>query len=308
MIPIFKVRTFSDYLQDTIDFFKTSGKTFLTNYLKLVGVLLVITIGLNQVVTNSSLNFLNQISQVSNESSQVFSPINILSIIVLIIIGFILTIVTWLYPVFVLKAQTTPLIKQPGAPELKVLIKQNALRTIGFFILSSLFGTPLIFLSFILAGLLVFLIVGIPLLLIIFPLAISFFSLAFYDYTLNKSSFFESYRVAYAMIRKNFVSIVANNCIILILMTIAMGIPALSLQGLQMGAILEGVDSTSFQTPGILMQLALIIVTTIATFANYIIYTIFMVNQGMVYFSELERRDSLQVVDLIESIGNSKNE
>lgn len=308
MNPILKARTFSDYLQDTIDFFKLQGKTFFTNYLKLTGVLLIITIGFNLIITSTSLDLFTNLESGDIDDLEVFSPLNVLSIIGLIFIGLIVTIITWLYPIFVLKGKSEPLKKELTLNDYKHLIKKNALRSIGFFILSSLLGAPVLVILFSLSIVLVVIIIGIPLLLLIFPVYLSLFNLAFYEYTINKTSFFDSYSVAFNMLKKNFVPIVANTCIVLILMSIAMGIPAISMQGLQLAYILEGQDGMVNQSPGIIMQLAFLVCTVALALINYLFYCIFIVNQGMVYFSEIDRRDNNQVINLIDSIGNPKNE
>lgn len=301
MINLRQPKDFSTYLQDTIDLFKTKGKSIILNYLKICGLLLVITIGLNQILSASSFEFINQLNRGDFDPEDLFSPMNALMFFIIFLLTIIISVITFIYPMFFLELYDQK--NQDESINTTTLVKKNGLRAFGFLFLSSLILTPISILIVGIFGALSIILIGIPLLLLFFPTLITFFSLAFYDYILNKNDLFGSYGVSFRMLKANFGAILGNACIILLLSSILISIPVSIIQFLTFGSILQGLDNQVMYNPSLATQIIVAIVGTISALFSYLIYLIFMINQGIVFFSEQERRDNTNIDNLIESIG-----
>ncbi|MHC5352738.1 hypothetical protein ACYSNX_00865 [Myroides sp. LJL115] len=301
MINLRQPKDFGTYLQDTIDLFKTQGKSFLMDYLKLCGLLLIITIGLNQILSSSSYEFINQLNTGEFDSEEFFSPINTLTLFIIFILSTIISIITFIYPMYFLNLYGQN--KRDKASEYKTLVRKNGFRAFGFLFFSTLLLIPISMIAVGIFGALSIILIGIPLLILFFPTMASFFTLAFYDYMLNRNDFFASYGVSFRMLKANFGAILGNGCIILLLSTILISIPASILQFITFGSILQGLENPQPYDPSLPTQIITVILAIITSLFSYLVYLVFMINQGIVFFSEQERRDNTNIDNLIESIG-----
>lgn len=303
MINLNQKKDFSSFIQDTIDLFKDKGKTFFINYFKISGILLVVLLGFNQIISTSTLEYMNQLNSGYFQENDIFTPVNILSILVVMVLSIILTIITFLYPVYFLDSYAKNHTLVDTTQDYKKIIRKNASRTFVFFLLTSVVFFPLVCILAFLFGLLSIILIGIPLLILLFPVVTTFIFLAFYDYTLTKNNYFSSWSVAFKMLKNNFIAIVGNACVIMLLLSIAASIPMLLVQGFTFSSILQGLDNTEIPPMSTTTQIWFFLSVVVSTFVSYCCYCIFLINQGIVFFSEQERRDNNEISELINSIG-----
>ncbi|NMR35996.1 DUF4013 domain-containing protein [Chryseobacterium aquaticum] len=195
-MQFYKKRDFGTFISDSFGFFRTYGKNYFKNYILLNGLLLILMV---VVVIFGYRELFSQIfgSNLSGESSYMedyfqnnmglFVAVGIITFLLFII----LMIVNYLFPVFYLKRLSE------GQQKIKVddIVKdfKSNLGKIGILCLGMVFiVSPL---SFILVGVsyaLVFIIIGLPILLFVFPTVINMINFLMYDLFNSKRGFFES--------------------------------------------------------------------------------------------------------------------
>lgn len=195
-MQFYKKRDFGTFISDSFGFFRTYGKNYFKNYILLNGLLLILMV---VVVIFGYREVFSQIfgSNLSGKSSYMedYFQNNLGLLVAVGIITFllfiILMIVNYLFPVFYLKRLSE------GQQKIKVddIVKdfKNNLGKIGVLCLGMVFiVSPL---SLILIGFsyaLVFIIIGLPILLFVFPTLMNMINFLMYDLFNSKRGFFES--------------------------------------------------------------------------------------------------------------------
>lgn len=195
-MQFYKKRDFGTFISDSFGFFRTYGKNYFKNYILLNGLLLILMV---VVVIFGYRELFSQIfgSNLSGKSSYMedYFQNNMGLFVIVGIITFllfiILMIVNYLFPVFYLKRLSE------GQQKIKVddIVKdfKSNLGKIGILCLGMIFiVSPL---SFILVGVsyaLVFIIIGLPILLFVFPTVMNIINFLMYDLFNSKRGFFES--------------------------------------------------------------------------------------------------------------------
>jgi len=195
-MQFYKKRDFGTFISDSFGFFRTYGKNYFKNYILLNGLLLILMV---VVVVFGYREVFSQIfgSNLSGKSSYMedyfqnniglFVAVGILTFLLFII----LMILNYLFPVFYLKRLSEGQQKIKADDILKDF-KSN-LGRIGTLCLGMVFiVSPL---SLILIGFsyaLVFIIIGLPILLFVFPTLMNMINFLMYDFFNSKRGFFES--------------------------------------------------------------------------------------------------------------------
>ncbi|WP_332454479.1 DUF4013 domain-containing protein [Chryseobacterium aquaticum] len=195
-MQFYKKRDFGTFISDSFGFFRTYGKNYFKNYILLNGLLLILMV---VVVIFGYRELFSQLfgSNLSGKSSYMedyfqnnmglFVAVGIITFLLFII----LMIVNYLFPVFYLKRLSE------GQQKIKAddIVKdfKSNLGKIGILCLGMIFiVSPL---SFILVGVsyaLVFIIIGLPILLFVFPTVMNIINFLMYDLFNSKRGFFES--------------------------------------------------------------------------------------------------------------------
>ncbi|RZJ47829.1 MAG: DUF4013 domain-containing protein [Chryseobacterium sp.] len=195
-MQFYKKRDFGEFISDSFGFFKLYGKNYFKNYILLNGLLLILMV---VVVIFGYRELFSQIfgSNVSGNSSYMesyfednlgmFIGVGILTFLLFVV----LMIVNYLYPVFYLKRLSGGQ-QKIGTEDILNDFKSNIGR-IAILCLGMIFiVSPL---SFILIGVsyaLVFIIIGLPILLFVFPTVFNIVNFLMYDFFNTKRGFFES--------------------------------------------------------------------------------------------------------------------
>ncbi len=195
-MQFYKKRDFGSFISDSFGFFRLYGKNYFKNYILLNGLLIILMVvvaifGYRELFSQLfSSNLSGNSSYMENyfESNiGMFIAIGILTFLLFVV----LMIVNYLYPVFYLKRLSE------GQQKIKTddIFNdfKNNIGRIGVLSLGMIFiVTPL---SFILIGVsyaLVFIIIGLPILIFVFPTVFNVVNFLMYDFFNSKRGFFES--------------------------------------------------------------------------------------------------------------------
>jgi hypothetical protein len=195
-MQFYKKRDFGTFISDSFGFFRLYGKNYFKNYILLNGLLLILMVvvvifGYRELFSQlfgSNLN--GNASYMENyfeDNLGMFIAIGILTFLLFIV----LMILNYLYPVFYLKRLSSGQ-QKIGTDDILNDFKSNIGR-IGTLCLGMIFiVSPL---SLILIGVsyaLVFIIIGLPILLFVFPTVFNIVNFLMYDMFNSKRGFFES--------------------------------------------------------------------------------------------------------------------
>ncbi|MCU7619040.1 DUF4013 domain-containing protein [Chryseobacterium sp. PBS4-4] len=195
-MQFYKKRDFGTFISDSFGFFRLYGKNYFKNYILLNGLLLILMVvvvifGYRELFSQlfgSNLN--GNASYMENyfeDNLGMFIAIGILTFLLFVV----LMILNYLYPVFYLKRLSSGQ-QKIGTDDILYDFKSNIGR-IGTLCLGMIFiVSPL---SLILIGVsyaLVFIIIGLPILLFVFPTVFNIVNFLMYDMFNSKRGFFES--------------------------------------------------------------------------------------------------------------------
>lgn len=315
MITLFKKRTFSDMLSDSFNFFKLEGKHFFKNYFIVNGIFLLLLIALSYFLFKVYFEAMSSTLTSSSNSNYNFAeelfdnnlPLIVGGGIFFGILMLFITLINFAYPVIYLKLYD----KNNGNTfQIKDIVNElkSKFGKIFLFFLISLFTVfPLIVILLSILVLLSFVLIGIPLLLITFPLLFSLMSLSLYEYLNNDQGFFQAIGKAIQYIFKQFWPILGSTIIIYAIIQTIMTILSMIPYFIGMISIFStinenGLDNEqeAFSALGILMTVIFII----SILANYIFHNLLMINQGMIYYSIRENIEHKSSYSDIDSIGN----
>ncbi len=195
-MQFYKKRDFGSFISDSFGFFRLYGKNYFKNYILLNGLLIILMVvvaifGYRELFSQLfSSNLSGNSSYMENyfESNiGMFIAIGILTFLLFVV----LMIVNYLYPVFYLKRLSEG--QQKIRTDDIFNDFKNNIGRIGVLSLGMIFiVAPL---SFILIGVsyaLVFIIIGLPILIFVFPTVFNVVNFLMYDFFNSKRGFFES--------------------------------------------------------------------------------------------------------------------
>lgn len=306
MFIVFKKREFSDLINDTLAFFKEEGKAYFKNYFALCGALLLLLF--------VSFYFLFDIifsSAQSNIDTNIDSfiesnfALTFLIILVTIVISIIVSLISTAFPIYYLKHMVEIPKDYQSLTPIKNAIKKDLGRLFIFGIGTFVLITPLLIIAMSLSILLIFLLVGIPLIIILIPLTSSLIYLAYFEYVTNGTSFFDSYQVAFNMIKSKFWMIVGNTCLLFLIIQIISSIISVIPQFFFYGGLFISEKSTHDlgDTEG--FKLLFTVIMILSTLVSFIMNNIMIINQGLIYYSIREQKEGIQSNTDIDTIGSN---
>ena len=315
MFQLYKKRNFSDFVGDTFAFFKTYGKHYYRNYFIINGgfllVLLVLMYFLGKIFYEGFFsNLSGGVNYGADNSADVFISNNLPLIIGLGLFAFIaaifLSILSYAYPVAYLK-----LVEKKTdftTEEIITVIKSKVGKIIVFFLASIFIMFPIMAIVMGLSFALVFIIIGIPLLFIIIPALMCWFSLAFYDYISTDKGYFDALGGGFSLLKQKFWPCVGSTAVMYMIMQIVVGFVSMIpyIIGIfSMFTTLESQDGSQVPQPenisffmimmGVTMVLSLLL--------NFIFQNFILVNQGIMYYSIREENENNTPKSEIDLIG-----
>ena len=315
MIQLFKIRTFSDYFSDTISFFKTSGRHFFRNYFIVNGGFMLVLIVLIYFGVTFYFESLQSETTISMNAGVTtyddWTSRNIPLFIGFIIISFLVIVVLSLlnvaYPIIYLSLYDKHQGHDFSTTQIINVLKNNILRLIKFSLGTIFIYMPLFFIILGVCLALCFIIIGIPILLIVFPTLYSWLSIAFYDYLTNQSRFFQAMQVGYRTVFQDFWAVIGASflmmMIVQMLQTVVAMIPYI------IGVVIvfssaQDTDTVPQHEKFGFFVILMVIVFALSVTVGYISNNLLVVAQGLMYYSGRERQESVGTTNLIDKIGS----
>ncbi|MBT2622056.1 DUF4013 domain-containing protein [Chryseobacterium sp. ISL-6] len=317
MMQFYKKRDFGTFISDSFNFFKLYGKNYFKNYILLNGLLLIlmVTIFIFGYKELFSQLFGSNMSGNSYYFQQYFED-NVGMLIVVGLLTFllflILMIVNYLYPVFYMKrlARGEEKIR---TDDILSDFKNNAGR-IGILCLGMVFiVTPL---AFIIAGIsyaLILIIIGLFIMLLVYPTLFNVVTFLMYDYFNSERGFFESlsYAIRSQFSYKNgrekspyWKYWGATTIVFLIMYTITTIFTFIPMIFFYSSILTSAPDGNFEQNPfqGT-MGILFFVIYGISMLLSFVLSNLLYVNSGLMYYDS--RSDLHQKVELaeIETIG-----
>jgi len=315
MIALFKKRNFNDYLNDTFSFFKKDGKHFLKNYFVINGIFLLLLVVfmyfLSKIYFEAIFSTLDNTNPGFHFAEGFLSEnfgLFITSLIGFILLSLFLTLLNFAYPVIYLEQYDKNLGTGFETKDIINGLKSKIGKMLIFFFITLFLIIPVIAVLFTVLIFLSFIIIGIPLMIIAFPVLFSLMTLAFYDYLTTENGYFTSLGNAIGYLKKQFWPIVGVTMLMYMIVQIIMSIFSMIPYVIAMVILFTSIENNTtgptqdaLSTFGIIMTV--IFVTIILT--NYILNNLLVINQGMIYYSRREHDENNVTFGEIDSIGTN---
>ena len=311
MFTLFKKRDFGDYVSDTFQFFRQTGKHYLINYFTICGVLLmvlaILTYFLFQVYFDFVLNVgrLNNNFQYIQNYAENNAVIVILGALLVFLFIVLLSMLTYSVPVIYLDLYAKNKGNNFGTQEILAKFKADFGRILIFFLGLIFIITPLLILVFTILILLCFIIIGIPLLLFAIPTAVSWITLSFYEYLNRDKSFFKAFGSGFSHIKSQYFPNICSLMVMYIIVQIAMSIFTMFPYMFGMASFLTSTRNGSEPEDALsTVKILFTIVMVVSILMSYILNNLLLVNQGLVYYSRRENDENISSKDSIDLIGS----
>ena len=311
MFQLFKKRDFSDYVSDTFQFFRETGKHYLKNYFTICGILLrvlaIVSYFLFQVYFDFFLNFgrmNNNYSFIQNFTENNTGMIIIGAIFMFLFI-ILLSMINYSIPVIYMDLYVKNNGNNFETKDILTKFKANFGRIFIFFLGLIFIVTPLLILIFVLLVLLCFIIIGIPLLLFAIPTAVSWVTLSFYEYLNNDKPFFKALGSGFKHIKNQYFPNIGSLMIMYIIVQITMSVFTMFPYVFGMASVFTSTRNGSEHDDGLsTIKILLTIVMVVSILMSYILNNLLFINQGLVYYSRRENEENISSKDSIDLIGS----
>lgn len=314
MFLLFQKRDFSALLSDSFTFLKLEGKNYFKHFLKLCGIPLFLAlifiylladVGVTSAVSANAYAGANP-ERIFSELFEEHLGIGLLALGGLFLVALIMGIICYSYPILYLKNLAAATSEPADQTVIGKQIKEKLGQIIVFFLGTTFIIFPLIIISFYLSVLLVFLIVGIPILILMIPTVYSVLTLAFYEYLTRNVGFFTAYGNAIKYVRYNYWSILGNTFIFYIITSMITFIPSFIIQMFVIGGGMffdPQVSDNQLMTSAITWGIVLLyfVYILLGTLAQNIMF----INQGIIFYSEREKEENFFTKRKIDSIGSN---
>lgn len=313
MFTLFKKRDFGEYVSDTFQFFKQTGKHYLKNYFTISGIILMIMVVVNYFLFQVYFDFFLKIDQLNNNMDYLENyisgnfPIIILVAVSLFLFFIFTSMLNYSIPVIYMDLYEKNNGNNFGSKDILKKFKDNFGKILIFFLGTIFLIVPLLMVVFSVLILLCFVIIGIPLLLFAIPTSFCWITLSFYEYLNNDNGFFESYGDGFRNIKNQYFPIVGSAMVVFIIIQTAMTIFTLIPYSIAMASFFTATQDPSninvddtFST----MKIMMTIVMVISMLMSFILNNLLMINQGLVHYSRIEFDENKSSQDSIDLIGS----
>ncbi|AWA31236.1 hypothetical protein HYN48_14655 [Flavobacterium magnum] len=306
---LYKKRGFGDYISDTITFLRTYGRHFFGNYFKINGWILIFLSAIifllsKSFIYNSLVNLeaaTNGMgSPTDNQEWDVIVPGVILMMLLLTFLSLISVTYTVIYLGLIEKHRTNDFTSKDIVSGLKNVMG----RMLIFFFASLLTVIPIAFVFMILFYVKEMAILLLPVFFILGPAFLSWVSVSYFTFILEKQGFFQSLGRGFEVVRYRFWPIVGSTLIISFIVQILQS--AVTLIPYIVGVIVFFTtiqDDAPSETFGFI-SIGLSTIFVISVFAGYFLNNLLVVNQGLIYYTAQENDYNNAAQLEIDNIGS----
>ena len=311
MFQLFKKRDFSDYVSDTFQFFRETGKHYLKNYFTICGILLMVLVILSYFLFQVYFDFFLNFGRLNNNQDFIQSYIeNHLAIIILgavfmFLFIILLSMLNYSIPVIYMDLYAKNNGNNFETKDILAKFKSQFGRIFIFFLGLIFIVTPILILVFALLVLLCFIIVGIPLLLLAIPTVVSWITLSFYEYLNHDKSFFKALGSGFTHIKNQYFPNIGSLMIMYIIVQITMSVFTMIPYAFGMASVFTSTQNGSEPEGAIsTVKIMITIVMVVSILMSYILNNLLFINQGLVYYSRRENDENISSKDSIDLIGS----
>lgn len=310
MFQLFKERNFSDYINDTFQFFKVLGKHFFKLYFVVNGGLLLIATVLIYFFTKVYFDFI--ISNLNGTGVQDnfignYIQANFGMLVTFMIVAFVLFLIISLmqfaFPVLYLDLYDSRKGIDFAAKDILYALKKRIGKIIKFVLGSIFIIFPIVVIVMVLNFLMFFIIIGIPLIFITMPALMSWVNLSFYYYMNSDESFFSALGDGFETIKGQFWPIVLSTLVLFIIYYIVTSVFTLIPYLFGIASIFTTTKQGAVNEQFSMVPIMVAIVMIVSTIVSYILNNLLLINQGMIYYSHIENSESSISNDSIDLIG-----
>lgn len=309
MFQLFKNRDFGDYISDTFGFFRQTGKHFMKIYFTINGIPLMIMMVLSYFLFKVYFDILKtgmsgqDISSFENSMSDSFPFIVVLAIFFFLFLIF-MSMLNYTVPVIYLDLYDKKKGNNFSVGDVVSALKSNFGKMLIFFIASLFVITPIVFIVFGLLFLLVFIIIGIPLLLFAIPTVFSWIALSYYEYINFDKGYFEALSDGFSKMKSQYFPIVGSLMLIYIIIQVTMTVFTMIPYAIGMVSMLTSLEQNPGSTDGLAtFGIMMSIVMVITILMSYILNNLMLINQGLAHYSRRENDENIMAQDSIDLIG-----
>ncbi|MGG7036984.1 MAG: hypothetical protein ACI7YS_17580 [Flavobacterium sp.] len=310
MFQLFKKREFGDYISDTFQFFKETGKHYLKNYFTISGVMLLLLVAITYIISQFYFDFIFRIDRTANNPDMLMAYFTDNFNTILGIGGAAFMVMIFLHmlnfsiPVIYLNLYDKNNGGHFGFQDILREFKSNFGKVFTFFLATFFLIMPLIFFAFVIFLLLSFVIIGLPLLFFGIPAAYCWITLSFYEYINTGAGYFKALGAGWNTLRSQFFPIVGSVMVLFLIIQISITV-------LTLIPSIFGVASvfTSLENPGQTedafsgMRVVLTVVMVLSSLISFILNNLLLINQGLVYYSRKEADENKISNESIDWIG-----
>lgn len=306
---LYKKRNFGDYISDTITFLRTYGKHYFGNYFKVNGVFLLVLSAIIFLMSNSFIS--NTLANLEsgrngttsgNHSDEAFMMIGI-GFIAMMLLMVLLSLVSVTYTVIYFGLLEQHRSNNFSSREIWSGLKSVIGRMFIFFFASLLTIIPLTLLLVITFYIREMAILMIPILIILAPAFLSWVSVSYYTFILEKKGFFSSLKQGFEIVKDKFWPIIGATLIISVIVQILQS--SVTMIPYVIGIIIfftSMQDDQPTEHFGFL-SIGVSLIFVISVFAGYFFNNLMVVNQGLIYYTAQENEFNNAAQLEIDNIG-----
>lgn len=300
-IQLYKKRDFSGFINDTILFFRTNGKEYFRNYLVTNGWIILIFCALYLIYSKLSGILSNPFGN-GFEINGDISTLPVVLLVLLVITMIVYSIYSINFPVIYLQHKSKNPDDQISSKELSGELKDYFFPTLKFGFFSLFTIVPLALIALALNVALAFIIIGIPLLFIVIPSIMLWYTQSLYVYLNEDLDFFGSLGKGWKILTNQFWHKIGASLIVFICLAVVDSIFVLVPTLLLVTNNISTGSSITEGNMGTIMIMINIVSTVISFFVNNIIF----VQQGIIYYSSIEHLENTQSFTDIDNIGKDE--
>lgn len=317
MFILYKDRTFGEYVSETFDFLRDTGKHFFSMFFTVLGIPLLIVSFLIYYFSET-FNSLNRFKYINPDDVNVFAsyiennlPLAITLFVLFFILLLLFSLFIYSFPVLYLKLYNKNKGNNFGVSELIKEFKSNFGRIVIFCILMFFTLIVIMIIAIIPFVILVFTIIGI---FAVFFLAagIGLFSmLSFYIYLNNEEiAYMDAIGISYQHIKKNFWATIGSFFIMYLIVYIISMIFSFIGGANDFAAILTTIqtgelpEQEEFSYKTVLKAVFMIL----SYIVSYVLSNLVSINTGLIYYSMLDHKENINSNSEIDLIGTQEIE
>lgn len=308
MFQLYKKRDFSQLIGDTFSFFKLEGKNYFKSYFIINGGILLLLVVILYFFMKAFIDGTFAATQTGNSNyinDMMYSNMTnfVLFGIFFVILISLASLINYSYPILYFKLIEEE--KERTTEALFNLMKQKIGKAILFYLLSLVVIFPLLLIVFGITFFLIFILIGIPIIIILVPAVTSWITLTYYQYITSEDDYFKAIGKAFEMVKAKFWSIVGSTLVIFVIMQVVMGVLTLIPYFIGIFSLMTNPQNIENNPNGYLSALSILVTVffVFSIFLNYVMQNLLLVNQGIIFYSIKETEGNVSILNDIDSIG-----